>query len=69
MTYLDMEVKRNGFVPGSTKYEVALDMIIKNRKSDLNKGKRRLLGDDIATANRINPVPGPNAHKVNMSQV
>jgi hypothetical protein len=66
-TYLDQEIKRNGFVPGCTKYELALDMLIKNKQSNMEKGKRKMLFDQVAERLRISPSPAPNAHRLSFN--
>ena len=47
-TFLDQEIKRSTGIPPA-KYEVMRNMVISGHKSNLNKGKRRLMTDDIAT--------------------
>lgn len=47
-TFLDQEIKRSTAIPPA-KYEVMRNMVISGHKSNLNKGKRILMTDDIAT--------------------
>jgi hypothetical protein len=47
-TYIDEEIKLKGFIPGSNKYKLEGDLAINGHKSNLDKGKRKLMTDDIA---------------------
>ena len=50
-------------------YEVAKSLIITGRKSNLDKGARKTLADDIAAYNKKNSFPAPNTHKPSHSLV
>jgi len=55
-------VKRKQIVP-EAKYETNLSTLDDKRKnSNMRKGKRLLLQDDINLALRLNPSPSPHAH-------
>lgn len=67
-TYIDEEVARKKFVPPPI-YEIAKSLIIPGHKSNLDKGARKTLADDIAAYNKMNSFPAPNAHNPSFSQV
>jgi hypothetical protein len=67
-TFIDEEIARKKFVPPPI-YEIAKSLIITGHKSNLDKGPRKTLADDIASYNKKNGYPAPNAHKPSHSLV
>ena len=61
-TFIDEAVKLKTFVPESSRYNVIKEMG-SNTKADMAKGKRKLMTDDIANFQRLNPFPAPNHFK------
>ena len=61
-TFIDEAVKEKKSVPESSRYNVIKDMG-SNKKADMAKGKRKLMTDDIANFQRLNPFPAPNHFK------
>lgn len=67
-TFIDEEIAKKKFVPPAI-YEVAKSLIISGHKSNLDKGARKTLADDIAAYNKKNAFPAPNTHKPSHSLV
>jgi hypothetical protein len=67
-TYLDDAVKEKAHVPPA-KYDIINDIINVKRKSNLDKGPRNTLADEIALYNKKNPFPAPVAYSPNHSLV
>jgi len=67
-TFIDEEVAKKKFVPPAI-YEVAKSLIITGHKSNLDKGARKTLADEIAAYNKKNAFPAPGAHKPSHSLV
>ena len=67
-TYIDDAVKEKAHVPAA-KYEIISDIINVKRKSNLDKGPRNTLADDIANYNKKNSFPAPVAYSPNHSLV
>jgi hypothetical protein len=68
-TYIDDAVKLKNFVPAATRYNVTQNMGSESKKSGMPKGKRRLMTDEIATFQRLNPFPAPNAFKPDHTRI
>lgn len=60
-TYLDFEVKLKEHVPPA-KYEILGSMINERRKSNLDKGRRNTLPDEIEAYNKKYNFPSPAAY-------
>ena len=67
-TYIDDAVKVKAFVPPA-QYTVTGNLVTKGHKSMLNKAERRTLADEIATFEKKNPIPAPNAFNPSHSMV
>lgn len=67
-TFIDEEVAKKKFVPAAI-YEISKSLIISGHKSNLDKGARKTLADDIAAYNKKNAFPAPGAHKPSHSLV
>jgi hypothetical protein len=67
-TFIDEEIAKKKFVPPAN-YNIAKDMIITGHKSNLDKGARKTLVDDIVAYNKKNAFPAPNTHKPSHSLV
>ncbi len=67
-TFIDDAVKEKAHVPPA-KYEIYSDIINVKRKSNLDKGPRNTLADEIVKYNKKNAFPAPVAYSPNHSLV
>jgi len=67
-TFIDEEVAKKKFVPPPI-YDVMRSLIIPGHKSNLDKGPRKTMVDDIQAYSKKNGFPAPNAHKPSHSLV
>jgi len=67
-TFLDDAVKEKEHVPPA-KYDIINNIVNVRRKSNLDKGARNTLADDIALYNKKNAFPAPVAYSPNHSLV
>jgi len=65
-TFLDDAVKEKEHVPPA-KYDIPSDLVNVRRRSNLDKGPRLTLADEIANYNKKNAFPAPVAYSPNHS--
>ena len=67
-TFIDFAVKQKDFLPGSTRYNTANNLLDPKKGLITSKGKRKMFSEEIEDIAKKNKKPDPGAYEVKMKE-